>query len=226
MDLSKIKQDGLEASGRYYSRYRGYVEKRNDPDKRGRLIVRVPQIYGNDIHEYWAVPAGLMVGTNNGIAYIPQKGDRVWVTFDHGDARYPMWEHGDWLEGEEIAGLYKDNGEPDNIVVRHPRGCSIVLDDTGISLVKGSVKISLGTLDGSAEPAVLGDKNADALTEIKDKLDALYQILLTEFVTDATIASSMGFTAWAAAVTALQAYSTATITPKIAATKSTHVTLD
>jgi type VI secretion system (T6SS) baseplate-like injector VgrG len=226
--LNKARKDGLEALGMYYGRYRGYVHNRKDPKKLGRLILSVPQIWAEP-HEYWAEPAGMAVGSNAGIAYIPEQAGRVWVTFQNGDCRYPLWEHGDWLEGEEIAELYDDAGEPNNIVMKHSNNIFSVLSSYGISLVtKSGKKISLGSLGGSNEPAVLGNKNTDAFDAVKKCIQDLNQTLLQWMATDGTILTGLGLTGVATLGTGLGEVTAdiVSLETKIPLTKSSKVTLD
>lgn len=71
---------------RLYGTYRGVVFSTRDPLGRGRLQVRVPQVFGNGVTG-WIPPkqtAGLPT-------VIPNAGAGVWVEFEGGDPSYPMW---------------------------------------------------------------------------------------------------------------------------------------
>jgi hypothetical protein len=86
--------------------YAGSVENNQDPEKLGRLKVRVPHVYGidsgttgyigtNDLP--WAMPAGLPAGgspESGGFTQLPTIGDRVWVRFLDGEPEKPIWEWG------------------------------------------------------------------------------------------------------------------------------------
>lgn len=85
--------------------YGGTVEANQDPEKLGRLKVRVPLVYGvttgsgyigtNDLP--WALPAGMPAGGNSksgGFSHIPEVGDSVWVRFLDGEPEKPVWEWG------------------------------------------------------------------------------------------------------------------------------------
>lgn len=66
--------------------YRALVRSAADPLGRGRLEVEVPQLLGATAS--WAVPcwsAGTVSGT------IPAEGTVVWVAFEEGDVRRPVW---------------------------------------------------------------------------------------------------------------------------------------
>lgn len=86
--------------------YTGTVIATNDPDKIGRVKVRVPLVYGPVEGQYgnipdgdipWALPAGLAAGhskQSGGISWLPVKGDHVWVRFLDGEPEKPVWEWG------------------------------------------------------------------------------------------------------------------------------------
>lgn len=85
--VQRIMHDGIEAFGRHYSCYRGFVVYNTDPKKMDRLFVRVPHISGNKQEGNWAWPKG-KPHTNR---EIPKIGDMVWVEFERGDFRFPVW---------------------------------------------------------------------------------------------------------------------------------------
>jgi len=210
-----LAQFGLEYFNRYYSVYKGEVVDNVDPEGAGRLVVKVPQVYGSQIPDYWAVGKGMFSGNKIGFIAIPNVGDSVWVCFEQGDPRYPIWEYG-WFTKKKIPeGVYNgDDGEPKNSVFQTTSGHRIEMDDqnelirvtdkngniielnsTGASIV--SDKISLGQLDGADEPSVLGDTAMDLLKEFMDDIGTVGTIPTSTGVT-ATINASPQ---WAALVT-------------------------
>lgn len=82
----------------------------------------------------------------------------------------------------------------DGVVMEDKFGHKIVMNDKAISLVS-SDKVSLGTQNGSAEPGVLGNKNADVLTQIVSQLQNICTALTTFATTQATAAGAVPFTA-------------------------------
>jgi hypothetical protein len=74
----------------YTGTYRGSVVDDADPLQQNRLLVVVPEIYGDA--SAWAL-SSLPPGDT---APLPGVGDVVWVSFEGGDAEYPIWqrEHG------------------------------------------------------------------------------------------------------------------------------------
>jgi hypothetical protein len=89
-----------------FGTFGGIVENVKDPEKLGRVKVRVPHIYGasggstgyigtNDIP--WALPAGMPAGgspASGGFSHLPDVGDHVWVRFLDGEPEKPIWEWG------------------------------------------------------------------------------------------------------------------------------------
>lgn len=194
--MSDIQENGLEALGRFYATYKGIVANNQDPENLGRLQLKVPQVYGDEVYEYWALPKGIFAGNGIGSFWIPNKGDFVWVSFENGDPRFPIWEYGWWKDKNSIP---KD-ATPEIKVLQTTAGHRIVLDDknkkvqiedcngnkvelneTGISNV--TEKLSLGSLDGSAEPAVLGDTAMDLLNEFITDLGKIKNIQTSSGVT-------------------------------------------
>lgn len=83
--------------------YAGIVENVRDPEKLGRVKVRVPHVYGvtgstvgaiptNDLP--WAMPMGLPAGgsaASGGGSWLPEMGDQVLVQFLDGEPEKPVW---------------------------------------------------------------------------------------------------------------------------------------
>lgn len=181
---------GLESFGRYYSCYRAYVNDNEDPDKLNRLKLIIPQLNGQNIYHYWAWPKNNFAGKNYGIQLLPQKGDVVWITFEQGKPEYPIWEHG-YFATDEKPTDDEDLNDPNCYWMITPKGIRLKLNDTknyisiynrsgdevrltenGVSII-ASKSISLGSLDSSKEPGVLGDTLYDLLTKMIDDLGNL-----------------------------------------------------
>lgn len=64
--------------------YRGLVADGSDPLATGRLRVQIPEILGTD--SVWALPC---VPVER--AAIPAAGQGVWILFEHGDRKRPVW---------------------------------------------------------------------------------------------------------------------------------------
>lgn len=194
--MSEIQENGLEALGRFYATYKGIVANNQDPENLGRLQLKVPQVYGDEAYEYWALPKGIFAGNGIGSFWIPAEGDMVWVSFENGDPRFPIWEYGWWKDKDAVP---KDattkvrvlqtsvghrivlDDENKKIQIEDCNGNKVELNETGISNV--TKKLSLGSLDGSAEPAVLGDTAMDLLNEFIEDLGNIKTIQTSSGVT-------------------------------------------
>lgn len=130
MDLDEIiKEDGLEGLNRYYACYRGIVSDNEDPDFLGRLKVIVPSITGDEAIDTWAWPKGIFAGKDIGFFAVPNPKDGVWVSFENGDPRYPIWEYGWWAKNQVPSAANNNNGKPTNQVLQTTSGHRIEMDD-------------------------------------------------------------------------------------------------
>ena len=140
--------------------YRGTVVDNNDPLNLGRVRVRVPQIYGSeqqrdsDIYTPtyaipWATSAIMSgAGNNTGSFLIPNIGDTVFITFENGDSRLPMYFGGiltidgkdKFIGSSDVNGdnLYKVSGSDVNtdikdksqrIIYKSLKGATILISD-------------------------------------------------------------------------------------------------
>lgn len=116
---------GLEKFGLFYSDYRGYVYDNNDPLSCNRLKLNVPEIFGDNVLDYWAWPASNFSGKGYGLQCLPQKNDLVWIRFEKGNPRKPIWNHGYFAKGEKPDNLKNIK----NYWFKTPGGHTIELDD-------------------------------------------------------------------------------------------------
>ena len=159
---------GFEKYGKFYSRYRGFVVERDDPLHLGRLKLLIPEIAGRSVIPVWAFPVNVFSGDNYGSQIIPQINDMVWVEFEKGNPRAPIWSLGHYGENDTRAEELKDY---DNYYFKTPAGHTIELDDTN-SIIRittvGTVEIFK---DGEElQPAVLGNTLQERLEELLDLL--------------------------------------------------------
>jgi len=118
----------------YYGPFRGIVSSVNDPEKMGRVEAIVPSIAGNEFVFDWALPKGLLgSGTKDtGGGWFPEEGDNVWIEFEGGDARYPVWSPGFWAKprgaASDVPKEARDN-VPTNRVLKSKSGHLLEFDD-------------------------------------------------------------------------------------------------
>ena len=72
----------------YHGVYRGVVVDNIDPQKSGRVRVRVPAISGNT--DAWAMPCLPGPGKDAAVGVQVQIGRGVWIAFEGGDPDYPV----------------------------------------------------------------------------------------------------------------------------------------
>lgn len=166
--IDNLLTHGLEYWGKYYSRYRGFVVDREDPLHLGRIKVLVPEIAGHSVIPIWAYPIGVFSGENYGAQIIPKFNDMVWIEFEKGNPRAPIWSLGHHGKADTKADELKDY---DNHWFKTPGGHLIELDDTN-SIIRitttGTVEIFK---DGEVlQPAVLGDTLEERLNTLLDTL--------------------------------------------------------
>ena len=144
--------------------YGGIVESVKDPEKRGRIKVRVPAVYGvlgsgsgfvatDSIP--WALPAGIPSGgsgNSGGFSLLPIPGDHVWVRFLDGEPEKPIWEWGVQTVGE--AENFKLHQYDDTIGTPNRTGWTryghtIELNDSSV-LATTSQGYRLSLIDGEA----------------------------------------------------------------------------
>ena len=105
-DLRGLQPDGesFDPLRRYYGKYRGTVLNNSDPEKRGRLLVSVPDVVAL-FPSTWALPCGPLSGLQTGVFPIPPVGAKVWVEFEHGDPDQPIVVGGFWGTAAEVPAL-------------------------------------------------------------------------------------------------------------------------
>jgi hypothetical protein len=137
--------------------YLGIVEKVGDPEKLGRLKVRVPTVYGIQGDQIgavtvdnlpWALPMGLPAGgsdASGGLSMLPEIGDQVAVQFLDGEPEKPVWQ---WLmqtqkqaKDLQLHQYVSDNGTAGN-------SARAILTRYGHSLELRSDKLTLTTAEG------------------------------------------------------------------------------
>jgi hypothetical protein len=117
---------------RFFGKYRGRVSGNQDPEGRGRLQVEVPEVRGDGVLE-WALPASPYAGDGVGFFALPPVGANVWVEYEGGNLRVPIWSGCFWLRGEIDAA----DAVPEVVFLRTAQA-SIRIDSA-----RGEVKVEL-----------------------------------------------------------------------------------
>jgi hypothetical protein len=121
---------------KFYGIHYGIVKGIEDPENLGRILVRVPEVYGPYSGPRPALPKNSFSGKNFGTQCLPQIGEFVLVSFRNGDARTPHWEHGHWARGDKP----KDFEASDTYGFISPKQVKVLVRDEA-----GEVEVSLPT---------------------------------------------------------------------------------
>jgi len=173
-------------------KYRGIVVDNADPDKRGRLKLRVPALLGETDTD-WALPCFPCGGlANQGWYAVPQVDAQVWVEFEAGDLNYPIWTGTFWQQAGDVPSEVQD--PPSTTLLKTPKGHKLLLEDKddaeAIELVhKGGASLTIDkngsvaltdqggatvTLDADANQILIEDANGNSIaltssgTTVKD----------------------------------------------------------
>jgi len=112
-----VNDDLRRHAGKFYGKYAGEVTGNEDPDQVGRVQVKVPAIFGNTT-TVWARPC-----FTSGHFFVPPVGAKVWVEFEAGDTRYPLWVGTYYPQGATPPPAQQ--GPPDTRVIHTPSGHTI-----------------------------------------------------------------------------------------------------
>jgi hypothetical protein len=74
-------------TNKYPGFYRGIVVDTSDPLEAGRIRMKVPQLFGEQVTN-WAWP---IVTANSTGQIEPTPDSGVWAVFEGGDPNYPLW---------------------------------------------------------------------------------------------------------------------------------------
>lgn len=172
----------------YYGNYRAKVVNNEDPNGNGAVQVRVYAIHGDDVKDRdlpWAIFADPFMGgaMDVGSSCIPDVGNHVWVFFEAGDHRQPVYFAGaPSMEGRGNPQLPKESREteyPNNRVFKTKTGICIQLDDSdGAVRIKVSHPSGYSTIidnEGNEHKNIPGE----LVTTISNK--AIYRVPEIEF---------------------------------------------
>jgi Type VI secretion system/phage-baseplate injector OB domain len=80
---------------RFFGKYRGKVEQNVDPLQQGRVQVSCPAVLGNGKMS-WAMPCSPYAGPGVGLFLVPPKDAHVWVEFEGGNPKHPIYSGCFW----------------------------------------------------------------------------------------------------------------------------------
>lgn len=151
---------GLERfCGRYYGTYPGIVIDNKDPDDRGRVRATCPAINmprDKDVpNDFWMLPSMNGMGTTpngqtTGMFHPPDEGTNVWIQFQFGDPRSPIYMGG-FITTKQTADTFHsddmDDVGPSKRGIRTKAGHFIRFNDDPDNL-----EITIARGNGEGEP--------------------------------------------------------------------------
>jgi uncharacterized protein involved in type VI secretion and phage assembly len=169
--------------GRYYGKYRGFVVDNQDPDKRGRLRLRVPSVLASEVSA-WALPCLPFGGlADQGFFMIPEVDAQIWVEFEEGNLHAPIWTGVFWQQPGDVPSegakskpttrvlktpsghvlQFDDEKGSERFRLFHPKGAEMIIDEKGtVDVVNaGGERLVLNADSGEV---VLEDSNGNKLT--------------------------------------------------------------
>jgi uncharacterized protein involved in type VI secretion and phage assembly len=153
--------------GRWYGVYPALVSDVADPDKQGRVKVKLPWSpdTAGDEYDAWARLATLMGGGSRGSWFIPDVNDEVLVVFEGGDPRRPYVIGGLWNGSDAPPESMDGAGKNYKKVLKSRNGVKVTLDDKDgqesfIAETPGGQKVTLKDGPGSLE---LIDSNGNSI---------------------------------------------------------------
>lgn len=158
----------------YTQFYRGIVVDNIDPELKGRIKVRIPQIYGTDPESNvfistdsipWACCAILPAGNDSGSFLPPNIGDTVFVTFESGRPTSPIYFGG-------ILTTRVEDEEPDkkgigSTKIFGGRIAPVNVDDLPQEVITGTERIIYKSLKGAV--IYIDDKDENECIKIVDQ---------------------------------------------------------
>ena len=143
----------------YFGKYKGTVLVNVDPELRGRIICKVPDVLGL-VPSSWCEACVPLAGpAPMGIYVVPPIGAGVWVEFERGDPGKPIWSGCPFATGDPppmaLAGLpvspsivmqtLAQNaiivsdvpGPIGGIMLKSTTGVALIVNDTGIYMQNG-----------------------------------------------------------------------------------------
>jgi len=160
LDSPNMERVAMGPGGLFYGVYPALVTNVVDPDKQGRVKVRLPWSpdAGNSSYETWARLATMMGGNNRGTWFIADVSDEVLVTFEGGNPRRPYIIGGLW-NGQDAPPETMDGEGKNNLkTILSRAGVRMTMDDTD-----GAVKLRMETPNGQS--IVLSDEDNSITAE-------------------------------------------------------------
>ncbi|GFO97065.1 hypothetical protein ig2599ANME_1263 [groundwater metagenome] len=160
MSITGILEQSRRLDSRIYGVVVGIVTDNKDPDKLGRVKVKIPRLSGED-ESNWARVISFMAGKEMGGFFLPEVNDEVLVAFEYGDINIP-YVIGSLWNGKDSPPLTNDDGKNNFRIIKSRSGHIIRLDDTD-----GQEKIEI--VDKTQNNKIIIDTKEKKISIISDK---------------------------------------------------------
>ena len=138
---------------KYYGIYQGIVTKIKDPEKRGRIKIKCPDVLGADTESAWCDPVIPVAYDNGGDFCMPALKETVWVMFIGGDSNRPVWL-GNWWQ-KSMTPLGDNYTDIDSVRIISYADCTITMKEGVININVGEGACDLRIKDKKV--TILGD---------------------------------------------------------------------
>lgn len=113
---------------RRYGMHRAFVSDNQDPEKRGRLKLKISSVLGDEESD-WALPCFPFGGTPEATFFmVPETGAQVWAEFEEGDLQRPIWV-GTFPQQSSDVPQEAAKSPPTTRMLRTPGGHLLQFDD-------------------------------------------------------------------------------------------------
>ena len=113
---------------RLYGVFAGLVDDNDDPDREGRVRIRLPWLDDATVTD-WCRVVQPYAGDGFGATFVPEVGTEVLVAFVHGDMNEPV-VIGGLYNGKDKPPAYRQGTEKDVKLIRTKAGHAVRLDDS------------------------------------------------------------------------------------------------
>ena len=143
----------MTEDNKYYGIYPSFCALNKDPEQRGRIKVKCPEILGGSTLSAWCEPCVNVAYDNGGDFYIPVINEGVWIMFIDGDVNKPVWIGGWWQQSKTpLSSGYND---VDKIRIIKYADCVITMKNNMIDINIGQGSTEL--LINNGKLTIVGD---------------------------------------------------------------------
>jgi uncharacterized protein involved in type VI secretion and phage assembly len=161
MSIISLLENSNRSESKIYGVVGGIVVNNKDPEKMGRVKVKIPRI-SDEEESNWARIVSFMGGKERGAFFLPEIDDEVLVAFEYGDINMPYIIGSLW-NGVDKPPEDNSDGKNNIRIIKSRSGHIIKLDDT-----QNNEKIEIIDKTGKNMIVVDTKKNTISLKSDKD----------------------------------------------------------